>query len=710
MGENSANQVQKNAFAVRMRAFSYCLNRSRFSIVVLAIGLGLLLSDQGQDLLVGVGDDGKIWQVLLAATAWAFSIWGWCRLLLDISFSEPPSCTDCYNFWRKWMPRLLGSLAFVVLAFAAFSAEQYTLMGYTIVALIGFNVFVALRRKAQRKTAEVLGRFNYNFAKATSARLDIKEIDIEKQPPYTSFVEALGVSSKGELFMPTRWKLWRTALAMLLFAAFAVLAIWGNLDPVSQGSCFGALILFFIWGATWLPVGSLMSYAADKKGLPLLTLLLLVALISSLWNDNHEIRVAGNGAPVNDRPTVTQALEAWATANKPSYDKDTPFVVVATAGGGIRAAYWTVTVLGDLHEKSAQFAERNFAISGVSGGSVGATVYRAVLEVQTQQIKESCSKDGVMKCAQHILGHDFLGANTSAMLYPDLAQRFWPFPWFPDRAKALEQAWERAFHEETGIDVLNTTIGKLGAKAGTPMLFLNATWADNGRRIVASNLRFGPESDEQESFARSNDQLAVLGRDIRLSTAAHNSARFPMVSPPGMWKQKDKIAGRLQDGGLFENYGAETALEILDLACKKFSCDGLDSEKKRIKPVVILISSDPHLLENLAESSTDYKPTHFGYEVRSTFKTYEKVRSGRAAEEASRLEAWTKKNGKGKFYHFRMCKTEGAGQPPLGWYLSESAKTTIRSYLLKTEGEKEVPECRKGNQEEEKQLIETLKR
>jgi len=692
-----------------MRAFSYCLNRGRFSIVVLAIGLGLLLSDQGQDLLIGDVEDGKIWQDLLAATAWAFSIWGWCRLLLDIRYHEPPSCTACYNYWRKWMPRLLGSLAFVVLAFAAFSAGQYALMGYTIGALIGFSIFVTGRRRAQHKVATALGRSNFNFTRAAAVRLEINDIGIEDKPPYSSFVGALGVSSPAQLFKPKHWKLWRTALAMLLFASFLLLAAWGNLDPVSQGSYFGALILFFIWGATWLPVGSLMSYAADKRGLPLLTLLLLVALISSFCNDNHEIRKFENGVTVNDRPTVSQALENWATANKLSAEQETPFVVVATAGGGIRAAYWTATVLGDLHEKSAQFAERNFAISGVSGGSVGATVYRALLEVPAQQLKEPCLQDGVMKCTQRILGHDFLGPNTSAMLYPDLAQRFWPFPWFPDRAKALEQGWERAFYEETGIDVLNTSIGKLGAKAGTPMLFLNATWADNGRRIVASNLRFGSEDEEERNtFARAKDQLVILERDIRMSTAAHNSARFPMVSPPGMWKQKDKIAGRLQDGGLFENYGAETAFEILDLACKKFSCNGeTPNGKQRIKPVVILISSDPGLPPDLAESPTDYEPVRFGYEVRSTFKTYEKVRSGRAAEEASRLEAWTRNDNKGEFYHFRMCKTEGAGQPPLGWYLSKSAQKTIQSYLLDVEGT--APDCRKVNQENESLLIETLK-
>ena len=41
--------------------------------------------------------------------------------------------------------------------------------------------------------------------------------------------------------------------------------------------------------------------------------------------------------------------------------------------------------------------------------------------------------------------------------------------------------------------------------------------------------------------------------DIRLSTAAHNSARFPIVSPAGEIRN---------DGGYFENYGAPTTRSL----------------------------------------------------------------------------------------------------------------------------------------------------
>src|SRR5262249_32732161 len=53
------------------------------------------------------------------------------------------------------------------------------------------------------------------------------------------------------------------------------------------------------------------------------------------------------------------------------------------------------------------------------------------------------------------------------------------------------------------------------------------------------------------------------GDDVRLSTAAHNSARFPFISPPGSIRNQDNmLADRIVDGGYFENYGALTAKEL----------------------------------------------------------------------------------------------------------------------------------------------------
>ena len=334
-------------------------------------------------------------------------------------------------------------------------------------ALGGFLVFIVLvvnRRPVERKLATHLQKSKRHSMRRIAVTLAKDDIGSDSIPPYESFLEMLGVPVTKKSTVREAWK-FRALLTLAMFISFLILATLGIFAPVLLGNTTGSLILFFIWGATWLPLGSWMSYCANKQHVPLIFLLFVIALLSSYFNDNHEIRHPRQAVSVDTRPSVTEALAVWGDANKATAKKEAvPFVVVATAGGGIRAAYWTATVLGDLHDNANQFTHSTFALSGVSGGSVGATVYRALLDVPPQQWMKNCP-DGMVECAQRILGKDFLGPLTAAMLYPDLAQRFWPWAWFPDRAAALEQSWEQSFNIVTEVDGLAASISGLKARS-----------------------------------------------------------------------------------------------------------------------------------------------------------------------------------------------------------------------------------------------------
>ena len=94
---------------------------------------------------------------------------------------------------------------------------------------------------------------------------------------------------------------------------------------------------------------------------------------------------------LDSRPTVEQAAQAWYQQAKTAFKNDhpgwdengdvpVPMLIVATAGGGIRAAYWTAAVLDKLDTQSdGKVRPYLFAVSGVSGGSVGATAFEAAL-------------------------------------------------------------------------------------------------------------------------------------------------------------------------------------------------------------------------------------------------------------------------------------------------------------------------------------------
>jgi hypothetical protein len=73
--------------------------------------------------------------------------------------------------------------------------------------------------------------------------------------------------------------------------------------------------------------------------------------------------------------------------------------------------------------------------------------------------------------------------------------------------------------------------------------------------------------------------------DIRLSTAAHNSARFPIVSPAGEIRNRQhQVIDRIVDGGYFENYGALGAMEL---------AQAIRAIEPKLAPFVLVISNDP---------------------------------------------------------------------------------------------------------------------
>lgn len=650
------------------RAFAYCASLARFSLLVLMATAVLLLVAQGQDLLLSIAEDARYVWFACSVSIWAFSIWLWARILLDIQFPEPPVDLRLYNFWRRHLPRALGALAFGVVALACSNnRETATLAWIAFIAGILFWVLVAKRRSAARGLARRMAR-----ARPEAHWLWVEPIGTADLPPH--------VHLRGALHGVRGW----IGIASFLLGIGLFLAGW--LRPVGLGTFLGALMLLMLWGAAWLPIGSLISYAGNKSGVPILSLLLLSAVVFSNWNDNHDIRRAASGISPSERLTVDAALQQW-RAQHCRGDVCPSLLVVATAGGGIRAAYWTATVLGRIHDSIPAFADHLFAISGVSGGSVGATLYRATIAAAPSEGSQcALTLEG---CLQQILARDFLGPVTAALLYPDFLQRFLPIALLPDRGSALEQALERAFNQVTGgSQFLAQPLGRLQELDGRPWpaLFLNATWVGNGRRIVASNLRFAEQSGLSDApFRRSNDQLAEIGYDLRLSTAAHNSARFPLVSPPGLWRDAaGEPQGRLQDGGLFENYGAETALELLEAICRQFTCSNdtvsFPSEQyPHLTPIVVLISSDPTAPANLAASPQN-RPIAFGPEIRATFRSFARTRVGRGAEAATRLEDWAREHG--RFASFRMCRPPpDQEEPPLGWALSKAAQRVIKGYL-----------------------------
>jgi len=291
---------------------------------------------------------------------------------------------------------------------------------------------------------------------------------------------------------------------------------------------------------------------------PVLALIAVYLLLISPLNDNHAVRRLDG--PTAQRPGLDGAFTRWNAAGKARAElggspERHPLIVVATEGGGVRAAYWTAILLRPIAGGSAQFPRspvrdqrclRRFAWRGGIRPAAGArpSAVKCTTAPRFEGL-DAASPLGpnpapLVKCARDVLSHDFLAATIGAFLYPDLVQRFLPFTLLPDRAAAIERAWEIGWDKSVPAyagrfaEPLVPFLANAGA-ARRPVLLLNGT-----------SVQHRPASDHQQHRRRRRhlprrDRFprGVSRASVRVSTAANNSARFPYIEPGGAYCGKE---------------------------------------------------------------------------------------------------------------------------------------------------------------------------
>ncbi len=408
------------------------------------------------------------------------------------------------------------------------------------------------------------------------------------------------------------------AVTLGLFIVALALTLLTFLWPMQVGRLFGSMVVaYFAFGAILASVNAFelaVTAAVEQRwfgvnarprvvGGYAVAFLLALAFLNAKLRPFHEVRhcnaaghcvapPAGFLTLPEERSTVQDAAKAWYEQAKAAYetshpDQRIPMLIVATAGGGIRAAYWTATVLERLDadlQGAGGVRPYLFAISGVSGGSVGAAAFEAALaKREERQCKAGDKLPGKEPCPQatDYLGEDFLAPALASWIFVDGPSNLLPNFGQADRGAALEKSFEHASSGLLARPFLSF-FPKQPAQNWRPILLLNATHEETGERIITA-----PVKIERDVFLDSLDALHLLGGDVRASTAAHNSARFTYVSPAGDLGNHN---GFVIDGGYFENYGALSALELSRAALK-----ALSGEAPGVKRVILLISSDPGL-------------------------------------------------------------------------------------------------------------------
>jgi hypothetical protein len=320
-----------------------------------------------------------------------------------------------------------------------------------------------------------------------------------------------------------------------------------------------------------VPRLTFFAYFAHRARLPLLAAFIVATTVVSNYVPGvHEMRILTErrqGAPIETRqPTLDEALRWWRKANGCSETLGQACsvrpIIVAAEGGASRAAFFTASLLAHLDDLSDPalrggppggpvFSRQLFAISAVSGSSLGAAVFAAMREDARAQAwprprpepadsalwfrsGRAAGIGGVTKplpdaptrkdIVQQVLAGDFLTpaiASLSLDLWAPLHAKYLNPG---DRTYFLERSWEQRFADPSGgarstvKSTFERPFASLAPDAATwrPLLILNGTSVTTGRRIITSTLyplMLSPDDSEEAKRGEKERTLESVFRN-----------------------------------------------------------------------------------------------------------------------------------------------------------------------------------------------------
>jgi hypothetical protein len=286
------------------------------------------------------------------------------------------------------------------------------------------------------------------------------------------------------------------------------------------------IFLFAVIGSG--AVVALLTRAGDRCQLPLFSGVIVVAVLLSFLDltDNHVIALIDSNAARHNM--AVDSFEKWYESRRdrsyyetrkepyPVFKEPYPVFIVAASGGGLYAAHHAATVLSRLQDQCPSFAQHVFAISGVSGGSVGGALFSSLAKKHAQNGEHiDClageRPNGARSRRPHrrgasaratgsggtfeqrinqFLDTDFLSPVLGAALFPDAVQRFFPAVTSRfDRARAFEStlagAWSKLYPEETDNPWSKPFLEHWDPAGAAPALVL----APTSSTVIVSRLR-----------------------------------------------------------------------------------------------------------------------------------------------------------------------------------------------------------------------------
>ncbi|WP_163160594.1 hypothetical protein [Bradyrhizobium uaiense] len=641
-------------------------------ISVISAALGTLLfacAPPARDLFVEISAGALYWAAFFALVlAWALCVHYGARKALEqqawAAGSRPLPLTPPvanglqmrFAFIGTWLPRLLGLVCFGAVGWGVIGAQTTSVLmdaGEEAVRSYFRHLEIATAGMAVLFLVIVIFRRAYARPLADLLKPDPKAVIAEPSPIwFLTFLvsrqqRAARVVRYGGVKADWVAILLGTVVLFCFVASLFVPLLFGYVVP-------RAWFVPVLLGLPVFPL-SIITAFSHRLRFPIFVLLTLVfGLFAILAPSYHDVRIWPDKVQNSNARQVKleEALSRWERLNcDPNRSSNADCakhpVIVALAGGASRASFLGATVLGDILDTTRgnpafhDFGAQTFAISGVSGGSVGAAMIRSALADASGDGAAPCKSTDALwygfkgggafsrfsvqpvqqnswkACLQSLTAGDFLSPAILGLAFRDpwsgfagIAKAFGSDS--DDRAALLERAFEiryatllsvpTSLASRIGIMVgsdpelsnrrgLARPLGYVGAEARwLPLLLLNATSVDTGRRVIASDLSpiYTDSANEQRRvFPESYDLFEELpAHDIPLSSAATLSARFPVISPYGAVPSDDpkRPTERVVDGGYFENDGVTTALEL---------ARAIRQLRPAMEPIILHVTNDP---------------------------------------------------------------------------------------------------------------------
>lgn len=284
--------------------------------------------------------------------------------------------------------------------------------------------------------------------------------------------------------------------------------------------------------------------------------------------------------------------------------------IIAAEGGGIYAASAISLMLAELQDECPNFAKHVFAISGVSGGSIGAAVFQALDRSQVTPSSSDLKESGTGETPtakdpresdcwsappsnhsvrpQCVLEDEVSSIMQDDHLSPVVASIFPELFGAPTR-RAQAQAIDfdqsvRSQNVAAAVELCDPYLDHWSSSDAGPGLVLNTTWVENGLRVAFAPYKLQnigddslyafsdkgmPSPDQNDSsdggVCNPSANTSKTRPPVSLVEAALDSARFPGILPPysvEMSENGEVNRWNFVDGAYSDNSGASTALAM----------------------------------------------------------------------------------------------------------------------------------------------------